>query len=286
MTDSPAGVPVNLVPNSPERFTPDVRPDTVRDTVRERYAAVATGDTSCCGSSCGCGTPIDGDTLLSAIGYDAADAGAIPEESNLGLGCGNPLAFAEVKAGDTVLDLGSGAGIDCFLAAKATGPAGHVIGVDMTPAMITRARDTAVRHGYGNVEFRLGEIEHLPVADASVDMIISNCVVNLSPEKPQVFREALRVLRPGGRLLVSDLVLTRPIDEALQRSVALYVGCVAGASPKEDYLRLMRDAGFADVTVVAEDAYSVGMEQLTADDPERRAFESVVSVKVRALKPA
>ena len=156
----------------------------------------------------------------------------------------------------------------------------------MTPAMIERARANAAKNGYANVEFRLGEIEHLPVADASVDVIISNCVVNLSPEKLQVFREALRVLKPGGRLLVSDLVLRRPLEPELQRSVALYVGCVAGASPKEQYLALLRDAGFTDVTVVAEDAYTVGAEQLPADDPERRAFESVVSVKVRALKSA
>jgi len=284
MNDS-RSIPVNVVPSG-DTFDTDATPDAVRDTVRERYAAVATGGTSCCGSSCGCGTPVDGDTLLAAIGYDAAQAGAIPEESNLGLGCGNPLAFAEVKAGDTVLDLGSGAGIDCFLAAQAAGPTGRAIGVDMTPEMITRARDTAIRHGYGNVEFRLGEIEHLPVADHSVDVIISNCVVNLSPEKPQVFREALRVLKPGGRLLVSDLVLNRPLDPELQRSIALYVGCVAGAAQKEDYLALMSDAGFTDVTVVAEDGYTVGAEQLPADDPERRAFESVVSVKVRALKPA
>ena len=184
-----------------------------------------------------------------------------------------------------MLDLGSGAGIDCFLAAREVGPTGHVIGVDMTPAMIERARANVARAGYPNVEFRLGEIEHLPVADASVDLVISNCVVNLSPDKPRVFREALRALKPGGRMLVSDLVLTRPLSPELQENVDLYVGCVAGASLREDYLAAMRDAGFVDVEVVGEGRYDVGLDTLPVDSPERAAFASVVSVKVRARKP-
>jgi SAM-dependent methyltransferase len=155
----------------------------------------------------------------------------------------------------------------------------------MTPAMIERARANAEKAGHANVEFRLGEIEHLPVADRSVDLIISNCVVNLSPEKPQVFREALRALKPGGRMLVSDLVLNRPLPPALRSNVELYVGCVAGASLRDDYLRMMREAGFADVEVVAESGYQVGVDSLPADSPEREAFASVVSVKVRARKP-
>ncbi len=257
----------------------------IRTTVREKYGAIAAGQSvgagGCCGSECGCGS---GD-VLTEIGYSAAQAAAIPEGANLGLGCGNPLAFAHAKPGETVLDLGSGAGIDCFLAAREVGPAGHVIGVDMTPAMIERARANAARADAANVEFRLGEIEHLPVADATVDLVISNCVVNLSPDKPQAFREAFRALRPGGRILVSDLVLSRPLTPELQRNVDLYVGCVAGAALKEDYLGMMRSAGFADVEVVSESAYTVGADTLPAGSPEREAFASVVSVKVRAVKP-
>ena len=209
----------------------------------------------------------------------------IPEGANLGLGCGNPLGHGEAKPGEAVLDLGSGAGIDCFLAAREIGPTGRVIGVDMTPAMIQRARANAAKAGTENVEFRLGEIEHLPVADASVDLVISNCVVNLSPDKLQVFREAFRALRPGGRLVVSDLVLTRPLEPGMAESVDLYVGCVAGASLLDDYLAMMRGAGFAQVEVLEENAYSVGMEPLAAASRERAAFEAVVSVKLRAWKP-
>jgi arsenite methyltransferase len=251
----------------------------IRTVVREKYAAVAEGG-SCCGAGCGCGET----DVLNEIGYSAEQAAAIPEGANLGLGCGNPLKFAEVRAGETILDLGSGAGIDCFLAAGETGPTGHVIGVDMTLAMIEKARRNQAKGDYPQVEFRLGEIEHLPVADASVDLIISNCVVNLSPDKAQVFREALRVLRPGGRLLISDLVLRRPLAPAMRDNIELYVGCVAGASLREEYLQLMRDAGFTSVEVVHESGYSVGESALATGSPEREAFDSVVSVKVRALK--
>jgi SAM-dependent methyltransferase len=255
----------------------------VRNVVREKYGAIATQGGSCCaeGTGCGCGCVSD---ALDAIGYTAEQAAAIPEGANLGLGCGNPLAHAAIVPGETVLDLGSGAGIDCFLAARETGPTGRAIGVDMTPAMIERARANAAKSGIANVEFRLGEIEHLPVDDASVDVIVSNCVVNLSPDKPQVFREALRALRPGGRMLVSDLVLTRDLGPELRRNVDLYVGCVAGASLKDDYLRMVRDAGFTDVAIVEERAYTVGQETLAAGSPEAEAFRSVVSVKVRAVK--
>ena len=260
-----------------------------RAIVREKYGAVAEG------GSCGCGccqsTP-DDDAMLAALGYTAEQRAAIPAGADLGLGCGNPLAHAALKPGETVLDLGSGAGIDCFLAARELGPTGRVIGVDMTAAMLERARANATKvadasepgERYENVEFRLGEIEHLPVADASVDAIISNCVVNLSPDKPQVFREALRVLKPGGRLVVSDLVLARELGDELRRNVNLYVGCVAGASLKDEYLRLIRDAGFHDVQVVEEHGYEVGMQNLPAGSPERDAFSAVTSVKVRAIK--
>jgi arsenite methyltransferase len=255
----------------------------IRTVVREKYGAIAEGKSvntgGCCsGPGCGCGD------VLTEIGYDDARAAAIPEGANLGLGCGNPLAYAGVKPGETVLDLGSGAGIDCFLAARETGAAGHVIGVDMTPAMLERARANRGKGDYANVEFRLGEIEHLPVADATVDVIISNCVVNLSPDKPQVFREAYRALKPGGRMLVSDLVLLRPLGPELQKSVDLYVGCVAGASLKDDYLRLMREAGFSGVEIVNETPYTIGEDALPEGSPEREAFRSVSSVKVRAWK--
>jgi len=265
-------------------------PKDIRVVVREKYGAIAEGKS--CG--CGCGCSLDdpskavegsGASVLEQIGYTAEQKAAVPEGSNLGLGCGSPLSYAHARAGETVLDLGSGAGIDCFLAAREVGPSGHVIGVDMTPAMIERARANAAKGDYPNVEFRLGEIEHLPIADASVDLIISNCVVNLSPDKPQVFREALRVLKPGGRMLVSDLVLTRPLSPALQQDVDLYVGCVAGASLREDYLDAMRRAGFVDVDVVGEGRYEVGLDTLPADSPEREAFGAVVSIKVRARKP-
>jgi arsenite methyltransferase len=253
--------------------------DDIRDVVREKYGEIAEGKRSGCGCACDCGP----DVLLT-LGYTAEQQAALPEGADLGLGCGNPLAHAAVRPGETVLDLGSGAGVDCFLAARETGPAGRVVGVDMTPAMLAKARGNAGRGGYANVEFRLGEIEHLPVADASVDCVISNCVVNLSPDKPQVFREARRALKPGGRLLVSDLVLTRPLSEELRRDVALYVGCVAGAAMKDEYLAMIRDAGFADVEVVEERAYTVGLGALAEGDPQREAFASVVSVKVRARK--
>jgi SAM-dependent methyltransferase len=253
----------------------------VRTVVRERYAAAATGAADACGC---CGGPADAEAVLARIGYTPEQAAAIPEGANLGLGCGNPIAHAALKPGEVVLDLGSGAGIDCFLAAREIGPSGRAIGVDMTPAMLERARALATKLGTPNVEFRLGEIEHLPVADASVDCIISNCVVNLSPEKVQVFREALRVLRPGGRLVVSDLVLTRELTPELRRDAALYAGCVAGASLEAEYLQLMRDAGFGKVDVLERTGYTVGSEGLPEGSPEREAFAAVVSVKVRATR--
>jgi SAM-dependent methyltransferase len=252
-----------------------------RAVVREKYGAVAEGGG--CGCGC-CAAPADDAAALEALGYTAEQRAAIPEGADLGLGCGNPLAHAELRPGETVLDLGSGAGIDCFLAAREVGAGGRVIGVDMTPAMLERARANRAKVSAANVEFRLGEIENLPVADGVVDAIISNCVVNLSPDKPRVFREALRVLKPGGRLVVSDLVLTRPLGDELQRNVDLYVGCVAGASQKEEYLQLMREAGFRDVRIVEERGYTVGLENLPAGSPERDAFSAVVSVKVRATK--
>jgi arsenite methyltransferase len=225
----------------------------IRKTVRERYGARAKAGTSCCGTSRSCcGSQGSPDSVSQAIGYSEEQLSAIPEGADLGLGCGNPTALASLKEGETVLDLGSGAGIDCFLAAQAVGPSGRAIGVDMTAEMVERARENARKNGIENVEFRLGEIEHLPVADGLVDVVISNCVVNLSPDKPQVFRDAFRALKPGGRMFLSDIVLLKPLPEEVKTSIEAYVGCVAGASMKADYLAAIEAAGFRDVEVLKD----------------------------------
>jgi arsenite methyltransferase len=235
-----------------------MKKEDIRKTVRQRYGRIAQPN-SCCGpvnTCCGPQVSCCGDTptidISKNIGYSEEELKAIPEGADLGLGCGNPVAIASLKEGDTVLDLGSGAGIDCFLAAKRVGPKGRIIGVDMTPEMLERARENAKRTKYENVEFRLGEIEHLPVADSSVDVVISNCVINLSPDKRQVFNEAYRVLKPGGRLMVSDIVLTRELPEAIKNSIEAYIGCVAGAVLKDTYLEAIETAGFRDVTIIDE----------------------------------
>jgi arsenite methyltransferase len=218
--------------------------DRVRGQVRTAYAKVAKGADGC---SVGCcGTQGSGSLTM---GYSKEDLASVPEGSDLGLGCGNPQAIAALRSGETVLDLGSGAGFDCFLAARRVGPGGRVIGVDMTPEMVTNARDNARRVDAVNVEFRLGEIEHLPVSDASVDVIISNCVINLSPDKRAVFREALRVLKPGGRIAIWDVVATKKIPAELAESVEALTGCVAGAAEVDDMRALLADAGFENVMV-------------------------------------
>lgn len=273
----------------------------IRKMVSDQYAKVAQGQRSCCGGPetpvGGCGEGADARGLSRAIGYSEDQIASVPDGANLGLGCGNPLALAALEEGQTVLDLGAGAGFDCFLAVRAVGPQGRVIGVDMTPAMLDKARRNAETGGYPNVEFRLGEIEHLPVADASVDMVISNCVINLSPDKPQVFAEAFRVLRPGGRLLVSDIVLLKPLPEALRTSVAAYVGCMAGAVLRNDYLAMIRTAGFEEVSVPSETAWG---PDLPTQDPVVQSIltearmtpaeaadiaRSIVSVHVSGRKP-
>lgn len=242
-----------------------------REVVRERYGEVAEGSGCCSGGDCCTGSS------LADLGYTPEQASAVPEGANLGLGCGNPLAYAAVQPGETVLDLGSGAGIDAFLASREVGPNGRVIGVDMTASMISRARSNAEKGNYANTEFRLGEIEHLPVADQSVDVIISNCVINLSPEKEQVFREALRVLKPGGRILVSDLVWLAAPPPGTRESVDALVACLGGALLEADYLEAMRRAGFEGIEVVARDSY-------IADSSAGTGIPDVASVKVRAFK--
>ena len=257
--------------------------ESIRATVRDRYGKTAKGSDCGCGPGC-CSPAGSVEDIAVQIGYDKEDLAQIPEGSNLGLGSGAPLEYANVKPGETVLDLGSGAGFDCFLAARSVGETGRVIGVDMTPEMLERARANAKSSGFKNVEFRLGEIEHLPVADDSVDLVISNCVINLSPEKDQVFREAYRVLKPGGRMLVSDLVLRRDLSPALKNSVEAYVGCIAGAAKKDDYLRLMREAGFRHVEIVDERVYDVGIDLLGSKELSDEALAAVTSIKVRAFK--
>ncbi len=220
----------------------------IRDDVRDFYDEVARGERQgCCAPGC-CGTTA-AEASAVQIGYTAEQLASIPEQANLGLGCGNPTAIANLSPGESVVDLGSGAGIDAFLAAAQVGPQGRVIGVDMTPSMVSKARQTANDSDYDNVEFRLGEIEHLPVADASIDVVISNCVVNLSPDKRAVFADAYRVLRPGGRLSISDVVAIAPIPDELLEDLEAVAGCVGGAAPLDEVRELLAEVGFDDVDV-------------------------------------
>lgn len=254
----------------------------IRKNVREGYAKVARQQGSCCGpaSSC-CGSGDTTDTIAQKVGYSEEDLAAVPEGSNLGLGCGNPVAMASLKPGETVLDLGSGPGFDCFLAARRVGETGRVIGVDMTPEMLARGRENARKGEHRNVEFRLGEIEHLPVEDNSVDVILSNCVINLSTDKAQVFREAFRVLKPGGRLMISDTVIIKPLPEFLQRSMAAYVGCVSGAMRRQEYIETVKAAGFKEVQIVKETPFSL---DCIMNDPMAQAIASDANAKGVTLK--
>lgn len=217
------------------------------------------------------------------LGYSAEETNAVPDGANLGLGCGNPQAIAALNPGETVLDLGSGAGFDSFLAARAVGPTGRVIGVDMTPEMVSKARKNQANGGYENVEFRLGEIESLPVADSTVDVIISNCVINLSPDKPRVFREAFRVLKPGGRVAVSDIVAIAPIPEELRKDWELYTGCVAGASLVDDLKAMLKETGFTNIRIVRK---GESREIISGWFPGRKAEDYVTSASIEAVKPA
>jgi len=271
----------------------------VKKFVREGYAEVAQQGSSCCScapSCCGSANVIE--SVSKKIGYSDEDLKAVPDGANLGLGCGNPVALASLKKGDIILDLGSGAGFDCFLAANKVGEKGKVIGVDMTPEMIARARENAQKEDYTNVEFRLGEIENLPVADASIDVVISNCVINLSPDKQRVFHEVFRILKPGGRLMVSDIVLLKPLPDAIRNSVGAYVGCIAGAALKDEYLGAIKAAGFGEIRIVGETVFPV--ESILNDSVEQTIIESaaitpgvamdtansVISAKVSAVKPS
>jgi SAM-dependent methyltransferase len=257
--------------------------DKIRDFVRERYGAIAEQSDESCGckpTGC-CGGKQE--NYAEKLGYTAAELAAAPEGSDLGLGCGNPLAIASIQPGETVLDLGSGAGFDCFLAARQLAGTGRVIGVDMTPAMITKARANAAKAGFKNVEFRLGEIEALPVADASVDLILSNCVINLSPEKGRVFREAFRVLKPGGRLAIADVVATRPLPETLRKKLSAIGACIGGATPVDELRALLAAAGFARVDIVPKESSREYIRHWTED---AAAGDFVVSALVTAYKPA
>jgi arsenite methyltransferase len=263
--------------------------DQHRQSVRTAYAQVAqagnAGEGCCIGASC-CGTSDDGaiNTLISTrLGYSRAELDLVPSGTDMGLGCGNPRAIAALKPGEVVVDLGSGGGFDCFLAAHEVGHSGHVIGVDMTPDMLSRARANALKGMFENVEFRLGEIEHLPVADASVDVIISNCVINLSPNKPQVFRDAFRVLKQGGRLAISDVVATIELPEEMRTDAGLIAGCMGNASLIEELQQMMADAGFEQIKIEPKDE---SREFIKEWAPGHNITDYVVSATIEAVKPA
>jgi SAM-dependent methyltransferase len=268
----------------------------IKKIVQAGYAKIAKERGSCCSKKFCCGDKSLAEDISKAVGYSREEIQAVPEGANLGLGCGNPLAFALLKEGDIVLDLGSGAGFDAFLAAKRVGKTGRVIGVDMTAEMIAKANMNAQKGGYSNIEFRLGEIENLPVDDNSVDSVISNCVINLSPDKERVFKEAFRVLKPGGRLMVSDLVLVKDLPKSVKDSTEAYVGCLAGAIFKNDYLDFVKSAGFNNVEIVSETYYPVSAmandatvkviknNPIISQDDLKEIEYSVASIKVSAQK--
>lgn len=255
----------------------------VREFIRKNYAEVALGsDGGCCGGGCSCsGAPLDISETSIKIGYTEGDLSNVPTEANMGLGCGNPIAIAALKEGEVVLDLGSGGGFDCFLARMQVGGSGHVIGVDMTPDMISLARKNATKSGYTNVEFRLGEIEHLPVADSSIDVIISNCVINLSQDKEQVYKEAFRVLKPGGRLSISDVVATAQLPQNIKQDLALIASCIGGAENVEDIKVMLQNVGFKDIQMTPKDNSS---EIVKSWAPDKKIEELVASYIIEAIK--
>jgi len=260
--------------------------DEIRQVVRDKYGTIAKAAATCCACSpsscCDVGNVPTLEDISIVLGYSREQVSAVPDGSNMGLGCGNPHAIASLKEGETVLDLGSGGGFDCFLAARAVGETGHVIGVDMTPDMISKARANAANAGFTNVEFRLGEIEKLPAADNSVDVIISNCVINLSPEKPRVFKEAFRVLKPGGRLAVSDVVATAQLPDEMKKDLDLYAGCIAGASLIDELEHMLREAGFSSVRIRPKDESRAFIREWA---PGMSVEDFVVSATIEAVKP-
>jgi SAM-dependent methyltransferase len=270
----------------------------IKKVVREGYAHIAKQGSSCCGpaESC-CGSTDLAQDISKQMGYTEEELGAVPEGANLGLGCGNPVAIASLREGETVLDLGSGGGFDCFLAAEKVGENGKVIGVDMTPEMLERARENARKGNYTNVEFRLGEIDNLPVADNAADVLISNCVINLVPDKRRVFKEAFRVLKPGGRLMISDIVLLRELPAFIKNSIEAYIGCISGAIMRDEYISAIEAAGFHKVRIIDETPFPI---DCIANDPTAKALienlnipleevrevaTSVISIKVDGVKP-
>jgi SAM-dependent methyltransferase len=274
----------------------EMREKEIKKVVREGYAKIAKQEGTCCAPVNPCCGSLDSQEISKKVGYTEDDLNAVPDGANLGLGCGNPVALASLKEGEVVLDLGSGAGFDCFLAANRVGKTGRIIGVDMTPEMIEKARRNAQKTGYENVEFRLGEIENLPVADNSVDIVISNCVINLVPDKKRAFQEMFRVLKPGGRMMISDLILLKELPSVVKESIGAYIGCLSGAILKEEYMGAIKDAGFTEIRIIDEATFPV---DYMANDPTAQTFSksfnipresirevlsSVVSIKVSGIK--
>ena len=258
--------------------------DELRAAVRDRYGKIATSDADSCGGGGGCcDDTSSSERRGEMMGYSEAELSAVPEGANMGLGCGNPQAIASLRPGETVLDLGSGGGFDCFLAARQVGKTGQVIGVDMTPEMVAKARENAAKAGLENTSFRLGEIEHLPVESNAVDVAMSNCVINLSPDKPQVYREVFRVLRPGGRVAISDVVLAAPLPPSLEDDLVAFAGCVSGAVVAANVEQTLADAGFEEISVRPQDE----RRALVRDwSPGTHIDDYVVSALIEARKPA
>jgi ubiquinone/menaquinone biosynthesis C-methylase UbiE len=271
----------------------------IKRIVKENYGKIAkvNGSSCCTPKKSYCGSSCSADHISKNVGYSSEELKSVPDGANLGLGCGNPVALASLKKDDIVLDLGSGAGFDCFLAAKKVGKKGKVIGVDMTPEMIEKAKSNAAKGNIRNVEFRLGEIENIPVNNNAVDVVISNCVINLSPDKKKVFKEAFRVLNPGGRLIVSDIVILKKLPNIIKNSIEAYVGCLAGAIHKDEYIAAVKNAGFKDIKIVSENSFPV---EFMSKDPVAKAVmdnlgiplnelqeigKAVISIKVSAVKP-